>query len=202
MAVEHFGPLGDQRYKAYAAGIASTARHLLDVIEAMLRGTEERLKLSASADLDATATLAVEGLRTLAEANRIAVRLETASSARAAISPTVLRQLLLNLIANAIKHAGLEANVVVRSGLTPDGKAWIEIEDDGPGIPASVAERLSIAKHQGLDLLNRVEPSTGEGHGFGLQITMAMAKANGAELELIPVKPHGTRARMKLATAR
>lgn len=199
MADEHFGPLGDQRYKAYASGISSTARHLLEVIEAMLRRAEERICLGASANVDEVAALSLESLRTLAEANRTSLCLETASAARAAMSPTVLRQLLLNLIANAVKHAGLDASVIVRSGLGIDGRAWVEVEDDGPGLPASVALRMRGLKEQFGGPPHRIEPNRDKGHGFGLQITMAMARANGAELELIPVSPHGTRARLTLA---
>ena len=63
-------------------------------------------------------------------------------------------------------------------GDTPDGaRAWIEVEDDGPGIPAS--ERLRV-----LQRFYRVPGTAGEGNGLGLAIADEIARVHATHLQL------------------
>lgn len=197
MSEERFGALGDPRYKGYAVGIMSAARHLLDVVELMLNGAAPSSP-QVTADVATAAAAAAEHIRSLAEASRATIKLETPPVRRVSIAPTALRQMLINLAANAVQHAGLEAVIVVRSGEDADGAVWIEVEDDGPGIPRALADQL--VGPESMNALASGETGS-KSHGLGLAITSRMARENKAALELMAVDPHGTRARLTFAPA-
>lgn len=201
MAEERFGALGDARYKGYALGIASSARHLLEVVELMLSGGPLPVPRRGT-DIAAVAAAAIDHVRSLAEENRARIRLIPADGLRAPISATALRQMLINLIANAVNHAGPAPAIVVRSGRDANGAVWIEVEDDGPGIARRIAKRLGVGSN-GIQSGARASTRrvSAKGHGFGLAITRAMAEENGAVLVLLPVTPHGTRARLTFSSA-
>ncbi len=196
MAEERFGALGDPRYQTYAQGIASSARHLLEVVQLMLSGAPLPVPRRGT-DIAAVAAAAIDHVGSLVEANRATLRLVATEGLRAPISATALRQMLINLIANAVKHAGLEPMIIVRSGREASGAIWVEVEDDGPGIARRMAKRLGT-----VSIGARATPRAStrrawaEGHGLGLAITRAMAEDNNAALALLPVTPHGTRARL------
>jgi PAS domain S-box-containing protein len=75
-----------------------------------------------------------------------------------------LRQLLENLLTNAVEHGG--AAVTITVGDLDDG---FYIEDDGPGIPADERTEVFDAGYS----------SSGEGTGFGLSIVKQVAEAHG-----------------------
>jgi signal transduction histidine kinase len=96
-----------------------------------------------------------------------------------------LAQILGNVLANAIEHGG--PTIDVRGGLR-DGVARLEISDDGPGLPAPVAE---LARR----------PRGGRGRrGRGLAIAVAIAEAHGGALAAAPVG-HGGRIVLTLPAA-
>ena len=78
-----------------------------------------------------------------------------------------LRQLVRNLVANAVRAATAPEKVRVR--LTTEGEngaARIEVEDDGPGIPPDQQERIFEKFYKGA----------GGGSGLGLAIAQQVAK--------------------------
>ncbi len=92
----------------------------------------------------------------------------------------LLRELLSNLVDNAIKYALESGRVTIRCGLgTPDGRPqpYLEVEDDGPGVP--VQEHARVRQR-----FYRMPGSTGEGSGLGLPIAEEIARAHGTTLEL------------------
>lgn len=92
-------------------------------------------------------------------------------------SPWMLRELLANLVDNAIAHAGEGCIVTVRCGLQPQppGGAYLEVEDDGPGIAA--ADRARVFERF-------VRLGAGGGTGLGLAIVREIAARHGARVEL------------------
>lgn len=92
----------------------------------------------------------------------------------------LLRELLINVVDNAVKYTPPGGRITLRcgSGPTPEGKrVWIEVEDDGPGIPDS--ERVRV-----LQRFYRVPGTTGEGNGLGLAIADEIARVHGTHLQL------------------
>ena len=104
-------------------------------------------------------------------------------------SEWLLRELLSNLVDNALQYTPPGGRITVRCGVFDRG-AYLEVEDDGPGIPE--ADRAHI-----LERFYRVPGSPGSGCGLGLAIVDEIARLHDAELT-IGTAPgaHGTVARV------
>ena len=87
----------------------------------------------------------------------------------------LLRELLANLIHNAIQHTPRGASVHVSCGLDGDG-ARLAVKDGGPGIPAGERARVLERFYQ--------RPGREGGSGLGLSIVDEVARRHGARLEL------------------
>jgi two-component system OmpR family sensor kinase len=81
-----------------------------------------------------------------------------------------LEQLVRNLLANALRHA--RSRVTLRVAAV-DGEALLQVEDDGPGVPAALLPNLfeRFAKGAGSD-----------GSGLGLAICRWVARAHGGDV--------------------
>jgi len=88
----------------------------------------------------------------------------------------LLRELLGNLVDNAVKYTPEGGTVTIRCG-ERDGVAFVEVEDDGPGIPRQERARV-------LERFYRVQGTLGEGNGLGLAIADEIARAHHSHLEL------------------
>ncbi len=92
----------------------------------------------------------------------------------------LLRELLLNLVDNAVKYTPPGGRITLRCGHDGDAeapRAWVEVEDDGPGIAAEEHARV-------LQRFYRVPGTAGEGNGLGLAIADEIARAHRTQLLL------------------
>ncbi len=91
----------------------------------------------------------------------------------------LLREVLANLLDNAINYAGPGARITIRTGAAPSVRAcaMLEVEDNGPGIPAAERERAFERFQRGN--------SGGTGSGLGLSIVRDIAGHHGAHAELL-----------------
>jgi len=103
----------------------------------------------------------------------------------------LLQELVSNLIDNAIKYAGARATITLRTGR--DGtSAWLEVEDDGPGVAAG--ERSIL-----LERFKRGKLALGQGTGLGLAIVRDIAEMHGGRVELLKgAEQRGLRVRVSL----
>ncbi|MEJ8835219.1 ATP-binding protein [Ramlibacter sp. AN1133] len=90
----------------------------------------------------------------------------------------LLRELLANLVDNAVKYSHDGGCVTIRCGRR-GSEAFLEVEDDGPGV--SAAERPRI-----LERFYRVQGTQGEGNGLGLAIAEEIARVHHSHLQLAP----------------
>ena len=93
----------------------------------------------------------------------------------------LLRQALFNLILNAIQAVDMSGNIEIRADRRNGMGAFLEIRDDGPGVPAE--KRTDIFKpyfttHQ-------------KGTGLGLAVVQQIILAHGWEIECLPNLPKG-----------
>ncbi|MDG4825866.1 HAMP domain-containing sensor histidine kinase [Asanoa sp. WMMD1127] len=120
-----------------------------------------------------------------------------------------LRQVATNLVANALRHTGAPAEVVVRVGRcaaaasavaavgevpTDRPLAVLEVADGGPGVPAEHADRV-------FERLYRADPSRNRrsgGAGLGLSIVAAIVTGHGGRVELHPTPGGGATFRVLL----
>jgi len=89
--------------------------------------------------------------------------------------PFQLRQVLLNLVTNAVQAVGLGGRVELGAGAT-DGEVWLSVADDGPGIPDEHLERI-------------FEPffttkEEGKGTGLGLAVSRGIVEKLGGRIEV------------------
>ena len=85
-----------------------------------------------------------------------------------------LRQVLNNLVSNAVKYSGTSKHVEVGVTLNP-GLVLIHVRDWGVGIPASALPHV-------FDRFQRADEDRGRGHGLGLFIAAALTKLHGGSL--------------------
>lgn len=91
-------------------------------------------------------------------------------------NPLLLREMLANLVDNALRYTPAGGQVTVRTRRN-DTEALLTIEDNGPGIPAAERDRI-------LERFYRVPGSPGDGCGLGLAIVQEIARGHGATVEI------------------
>jgi PAS domain S-box-containing protein len=104
------------------------------------------------------------------DADGATLAVETGGAVRADRSR--LRQLVGNLLSNAVEHGSTDDGVTVTVGDLPDGGFYVA--DDGPGVPP--AERDAA--------FERGHSTAADGTGFGLAIVREIADAHGWRVEL------------------
>ncbi|MFL5346077.1 MAG: ATP-binding protein [Hyalangium sp.] len=95
-----------------------------------------------------------------------------------------VRQILNNLVSNAVKYGGASARVEITLERSP-GRALIAVTDLGKGMDASELPRI-------FDRFHRAEGSTGQGHGLGLYIASALAQLHGGTLQVRSQRGEGS----------
>ncbi len=93
-----------------------------------------------------------------------------------------LRDLIDNLIDNAIRYTPAGGHITVRAGY--DDSAWLQVEDDGPGIPPEERERV-------FERFHRIAGNSQPGSGLGLAIVQEVASRHGARVR-IEAGAHGS----------
>jgi signal transduction histidine kinase len=101
---------------------------------------------------------------------------------------TQLKQALINLLVNARQVLKDGGTVTVRTRAGVHGEIVIEVEDDGPGIPAEFRERIFEVFYS----------SRGGGTGLGLPIARQIVERHGGTIEVDSVEGRGTTFRMRL----
>lgn len=193
---ETFGPLGDPHYKDYAALITNAGRHLLEVINSILDLSRieagkmtlllDRLKVSDEADV--VISLLLHQARQKEQSLVMDASLHGLPVLQA--DRSAFRQVLLNLIANAIKFTPAEGRIVVRGAAGADG-VRISVTDTGPGIPPADLVRLGEAFYQAGPRSQRRK-----GTGLGLAISFRLMALHGGRLEITSEPGQGTVATM------
>ena len=177
-------PLSDEgrRLLDEALGCGSMLSELLNDIIDFSKIDAGRLELAAEAvDPAAAMTGVIDLLRPQAEAKGLYLRVvEPGDLGWARVDPVRLRQILFNLIGNAVKFT-LNGGVDVR--LTTQGedetqRLRIEVQDTGVGIPLEAQATLFERFHQGDGSTTR----RFGGSGLGLAITQRLARMMGGEV--------------------
>jgi two-component system, OmpR family, sensor kinase len=94
-------------------------------------------------------------------------------------SPDELHRMVLNLLDNAANHTQAGATIELRLR-EEDGRAIVEVGDDGPGIPVAMREQIfdRFVRGEGPS-----DTARGTGTGLGLAIVSAVAKSHGGSVE-------------------
>lgn len=103
-----------------------------------------------------------------------------------------LQQVMLNLLANAIRFSPEGSAVTVRGGET-DHEIWVEVEDAGPGVPQKDKQRIFERFEQLDHALHR-----GQGTGLGLPIVKLLAEMHHGRVSVSDRPGGGSRFRVTL----
>jgi signal transduction histidine kinase len=99
-----------------------------------------------------------------------------------------VHQLVVNLVANAVRHSPPGATVVIRAAQpAAGGSVELEVRDDGPGIPPDEAARV-FERFYRLDAARAADDG---GAGLGLAIARWIAELHGGSIRTAPVQPDG-----------
>jgi signal transduction histidine kinase len=101
-------------------------------------------------------------------------------------NPTALRQVLLNLLTNAIKFTPRGGHVGVRTGYAGEGQAFLVVRDTGCGMAGSTAPIVSPASEGDIKL------QWARSHGIGLPLVATLVRDMGAEIRFESSPQTGT----------
>jgi GAF domain-containing protein/AmiR/NasT family two-component response regulator len=182
--------------------ILQGGRHLLGLINEVLDITRiEAGRLSLSIEpvrLDAVVQEVLDLERPLAAGSDVTLELEEPDAFRVAIQADRqrLRQIVLNLVANAVKYNHPGGRVTLGCGAAAEGRIRLTVRDTGAGIPADQIGRL-FAPFERLS----AEASGVEGSGLGLAIARGLAEAMGGTIGAESVPDEGSTFWVELSAA-
>lgn len=108
---------------------------------------------------------------------RIELAFEASGAAPMMGNASMLREMVANLVDNAIRYSPPATQVVVATGVS-DGRVVLAVSDEGPGIPREEREKVF---HRFYRILGHGGP---DGSGLGLAIVREIALAHGGEVRL------------------
>ncbi|MFC3076607.1 ATP-binding protein [Phenylobacterium terrae] len=173
---------GDRALIEAALACGATLSQLLDDIIDFSRVEAGKVELSPEpVDLQAALDVVAEMLRPAAESRGLYLSCETPAGAGwARLDPIRLRQMLFNLLGNAVKFTE-QGGVRMRLSARGQGRRQrvrIEIEDTGIGVPAAAQARLFERFEQGDGSTTR----RFGGSGLGLAVSKALAEQMGGRI--------------------
>lgn len=190
MRDERLGEMKNERYLNYAADIHESATHALDVIASLL---SDRAKPSVpvsrliALDLNALVERTASSVQALAESCGLTLFFESdGSHPHVVANPTALRQVLLNLLTNAIKFTPRGGDVRVATGHIGDGRVFLVVRDTGCGMKGTSSPTLETASAANLQL------TWARSNGIGLPLVEKLVHDMGAEIEIESVPQKGT----------
>ena len=206
MMIKHtFGPLGHDKYAEYLDDIHMSARHLLEIINEVLDMSKiEAGKVELDEQEIDMAGLIDSVVRIMANrAFSSGLEIKQLVSPELPVlyaDPRLVRQILINLITNAIKYSEKSGLIEVGASLdSATGQMLLVVQDHGIGIPK---DRIKEAMLPFGQIHDPTRSNTQQGTGLGLPLTKAMAELHGGKLELESDTGLGTKITIAFPKAR
>ncbi|RDI95157.1 sensor histidine kinase [Meiothermus sp. QL-1] len=155
------------------------------LVENLLTASRLEARRVEPENLNLRAILEDFRLRYAQQAQRRGLRLEIEGAGLARAERLLLERALANLTENALRHA--KSRVVLRAG-----EGWLEVEDDGPGLPDSLEILSQPFRSQ------RLRGVRAGSAGLGLYVARRVAEAHGGRLECLALPYPGSRLRLWL----
>jgi len=189
---ELFGPLGDARYKEFAADIHSSGKHLLDIIANILDLAKvDAGKLGLNEEILDIAHLMEDCARMIAETAQAAgIVFEVKPPERAIMfrgDPLRLKQIVLNLLSNAVKFTPAGNHVILSGELTVEGLI-LRVIDTGIGM----SKEESVEAMQAFRQIDSSFSRRHQGTGLGLPLTKSLVDLHGGTLTIESESGKGT----------
>ncbi len=192
MMNELAGPLGHASYKEYSRDILTSGQHLLDMINDILDMAKiEAGKMTITTQaIDPTDPVdaALRMIRRKAEEKEIELVLDAAQNLPDIDADhRAIRQMVLNLVSNAIKFTDRGGKITVRVEQRGT-EIYFGVTDTGIGIPAEDISRLG----QPFEQVSKTKDRNTDGTGLGLALTKSFAEMHGGRLTLSSIYGEGT----------
>lgn len=195
MKNEVLGPIENKTYCEYAGDIHSSGQHLLNLINEILdlsRIEAGRYELNEEAVPLAGIIDDCKHMMAIRARNKNITLTDSIESDLPKLwaDERAVRQVVLNLVSNAVKFTPPGGEVQIKAGWTAGGGQYVSIRDNGPGIPAEEIPIVMQAFGQG----SIAHKSAEQGTGLGLSIVQALVKMHGGNFELTSKLREGTEA--------
>lgn len=193
MLAETYGPVGNQRYKDYLKDINMSGSHVLQLINDLLdiskiEAGQMELDFTAT-DLNQTVEECVSIMQPAANRERVIVRTSLSPDLPEVVADErSMRQIMLNLLSNAIRFTPAGGQIIVSTVYEPSGDVALKVRDTGVGM--STAELDQALKP--FKQVSSAHRRRGDGTGLGLPLTKAMAEANRADFTISSRPAEGT----------
>nr|WP_309084153.1 ATP-binding protein [Chelativorans sp.] len=186
-----FGPLGSERYKEYVSDIYASGTYLLGVINDILDMSKiEAGQFSIHREMIDLSPLIRETMRVVTlQASKKAIELTTDIPDSVALfaDRRAVKQILINLLFNAVKFTGQGGKVTLRARRVA-GSLMLTIVDTGCGIPREALRKLGRPFEQVENQYSRSH----NGSGLGLAISRSLAELHGGALRIRSAEGVGT----------
>ena len=200
MLEERFGPIGSDRYRSYVRDIQSSGSHVVSLVNDLLdlaKATSGHSDLTVSrVDLNAVARQCVDLSGPLAARERTIIRTSFQEGFPAILADLrSVRQIVLNLLSNALRFTGAGGQVIVSTTFAPRGEVLLSVRDTGPGMTEQEIDAALTPFRQ--------VPNTrrGDGTGLGLPLSKALVEANGGRFSITSAPEMGTLIEVRFAVA-
>ncbi|MGD9740758.1 MAG: ATP-binding protein [Bauldia sp.] len=203
MLEERFGPIGSDRYREYLKDIRVSGAHLMSLINDLLDLAKiEAGKLElAFTEVSVNDVLQECVALMQPEANRRRIIIRT--SLGTAVPPVLadqrsLRQIVLNLMSNAVKFTLAGGQVIVSTAVDGTGDVVLRIRDTGIGM----SERDLETALKPFEQVTTTSRGRSDGTGLGLPLTKALVEANRAVFAIDSAPNQGTMAKVTFPARR
>lgn len=204
MANERLGPMSAPRYRDYAADINASGAHLLDIINdildiAKIESGQAVIDEDQPHEVETLVDAACMIVRPIAE--RAGVALVTrlpAGAARLSGAERMIRQVLINILSNAVKFTPAGGTVAVEALPRFDGWLTIRVSDTGIGMsPEEI--RVAVTPFGQID---SPENRRHGGTGLGLPLAKSMTELHGGRLLITSAPGEGTTVELRFPPKR
>jgi PAS domain S-box-containing protein len=191
MLEERFGPIGNERYKDYIKDIHASGAHVMSLADDLLDLSKieaGKLELAfASVDANSVIRECVSLMQPQAARERVIMRVSLHDHLpRVMVDERSLKQIMLNLMSNAVKFNEPGGQVIVSTAVDAGGQAVIRVRDTGVGMSEN---EVGLA----LTPFSQVGKAGAKGGaGLGLPLTKALVEANKAEFSIKSRREQGT----------
>ena len=191
MLEERFGPIGNDRYKDYVKDIHASGAHVMSLADDLLDLSKieaGKLELAfASVDANSVIRECVSLMQPQAARERVIMRVSLHDRLpRVMVDERSLKQIMLNLMSNAVKFNEPGGQVIISTAVDGAGQAVIRVRDTGVGMNEN---EVGLA----LTPFSQVGKAGAKGGaGLGLPLTKALVEANKAEFSIKSRREQGT----------
>ncbi len=202
MRDEQLGGMGNPRYKAYASDIHESARHTLDLVQAMVdaehrTSPDARLHLDRiSVDLNEIARSCGSAMQPIASRSSVVIDLALDSKTPPLLANgRAIRQMIFNLLSNALRYTPSGGRITISTKPLDDNTVRLDIENTGKGIDPAEIERVLASLPQTTASGNSSSDVRHNGRitGIGLPLVRQLAEAHDAILSIDTDPISGTR---------